>query len=43
VTMFQVGIAIGAVSVLTKRKAFWFVSIGFGTLGAVLLGWAVAM
>jgi hypothetical protein len=37
VTMFQVAIAIGAISVLTKRKVFWYVAIGFGVVGAVLL------
>ena len=30
-TMFQVGIAVGAISVLTKRREFWFaVSLAFG-------------
>ena len=33
VTMFQLAIAVGAVSVLTRRKAFWWVSIGFGGVG----------
>jgi hypothetical protein len=37
VTMFQVGIAVGAISVLTKRKVFWYVAIGFGLAGAVSL------
>jgi len=32
-TLFQVGIAIGAISALTKRRAFWFVSIAFGVIG----------
>ena len=50
VTMFQIAIAISAISVLTRRKAFWFVAIGFGAAGLVLLligakailcGWAV--
>ena len=36
-TMFQVGIAVGAISVLTKKKAFWFVSLGFGLIGVVFL------
>ena len=35
VTMFQLAIAVGAVSVLTRRKAFWWVSIGFGGVGLV--------
>jgi hypothetical protein len=33
VTMFQVAIAVGAVSVLTRRRAFWFVSLCFGAAG----------
>jgi hypothetical protein len=35
VTMFQVGIAVGAISVLTKRKRFWLGSLLFGLVGAV--------
>jgi hypothetical protein len=37
VTMFQVGIAIGAISVLTRRKPFWLLALGFGAVGAVML------
>jgi hypothetical protein len=37
VTMFQVGIAISAISVLTRRKAFWYLAGVFGAIGAVLL------
>ncbi len=37
VTLFQIGIAVGAISVLTKRKSFWFGSLGFGVAGVVLL------
>ena len=37
VTLFQIGIAVGAISVLTKRKRFWFGSLGFGVVGVVLL------
>ena len=37
ITMFQVAIAVGAISVLTRRKAFWFVSIGFGVVGVIFL------
>ena len=36
-TMFQVAIAVGAISVLTKRRTYWFVSLGFGALGVVFL------
>jgi hypothetical protein len=37
VTMFQVAIAVGAISVLTKRPSFWFACLGFGLAGVVLL------
>jgi len=35
VTFFQVTIAVGAVSVLTKRRRFFFVSLCFGAVGLV--------
>ena len=37
VTMFQIAIAIAAISALTKRRAFWFVSLVFGLVGLVFL------
>jgi hypothetical protein len=37
VTMFQIAIAIAAISALTKRRRFWFVSIAFGAAGTVFL------
>jgi hypothetical protein len=37
VTLFQVGIAVGAIAVLTKRKSFWAASVVFGIIGVVLL------
>lgn len=37
VTMFQIAIAIGAISVLTRRKAFWFVSLTFGAVGILFV------
>ncbi len=37
VTMFQVSIAVAAISVLTKRRLFWFVSLAFGALGVVFM------
>ncbi|MEI8373011.1 MAG: DUF4337 domain-containing protein [Planctomycetota bacterium] len=40
-TMFQVGIAVGAISVLTKRREFWFVSLTFGALGVGFLIWGL--
>ncbi len=33
VTLFQVAIAIGAISALTRRKPFWYVSMVFGLIG----------
>jgi uncharacterized protein DUF4337 len=37
VTMFQIAIAVGAISVLTRRPAFWFLSLAFGALGIVFV------
>jgi Flp pilus assembly protein TadB len=37
VTLFQVAIAVGAISVLTHRRAFWFVSLVFGLVGVFFL------
>ncbi len=37
VTLFQVAIAIAAISVLTRRKALWFVSLGAGLCGVFFL------
>jgi len=41
VTMFQVAIAIAAISALTKRRRYWIVSMILGGLGCVflVLGW----
>lgn len=41
VTLFQIAIAIGAISVLTQRKPFWWVSLVFGGVGVYFLlqGW----
>ena len=38
VTMFQIAIAVAAISALTKKRPFWFVSIAFGVIGCVFLG-----
>jgi hypothetical protein len=35
VTLFQVAIAVGAIAALTRKKMFWFVSMGFGVIGLV--------
>jgi hypothetical protein len=37
VTMFQIAIAIAAISALTKKPRFWFVSLLFGAAGGVFL------
>jgi hypothetical protein len=37
VTMFQIAIAIAAISALTKRRKFWIVSLLFGGVGCVFL------
>jgi hypothetical protein len=40
VTMFQIGIAVAAISALTRKRAFWFVSLVFGAVGCVFLALA---
>jgi hypothetical protein len=39
--MFQIAIAIAAISALTRKRTFWFVSLVFGLVGFVFLvqGW----
>ncbi|ASU33988.1 DUF4337 family protein [Mucilaginibacter xinganensis] len=37
VTLFQVAIAIGAISIITKRKALWLGSMGFAAIGLFFL------
>jgi hypothetical protein len=37
VTLFQVAIAIAAISILTKRRRFWLVSLAFGVGGLAFL------
>jgi hypothetical protein len=37
VTMFQVAIAVSAISVLVRRRLFWFISLGFAAIGIGLL------
>ena len=37
VTMFQICIAISAISVLTQRRTFWFVSLLFGGIGVFFM------
>src|SRR5256885_11336812 len=37
VTMFQIAIAIAAISALTRKRAFWIVSLVFGIVGCAFL------
>jgi hypothetical protein len=37
VTLFQVAIAIGAISIITKRRNLWLVSVGFAIVGIFFL------
>src|SRR5215469_3787459 len=37
VTMFQIAIAIAAISALTRKRSFWLVSLIFGALGCAFL------
>jgi hypothetical protein len=37
VTMFQIAIAIGAISIITKRKVLWLASLGFTAVGVFFL------
>jgi hypothetical protein len=37
VTMFQIAIAVAAISVLTKRTRFWYVALGFAVVGLFFL------
>ena len=41
VTMFQIAIAIAAISALTKKRKFWIVSLLFGAVGCAFLVLAV--
>jgi hypothetical protein len=41
VTMFQIAIVLGAISVLMRRYEFWLASLGAGAIGVLLLFHAV--
>lgn len=38
VTLFQIAIAVAAISALTRRRAYWFVSMTLGVAGCYFLG-----
>lgn len=38
VTLFQIGVAIAAIAVLTRKKLLWFLSLACGLIGLVFLG-----
>jgi len=44
VTMFQIAIAVGAISVLTRRTRYWMVGLAFAAVGVFFLlqGWLFA-
>ncbi|HZL37540.1 MAG TPA: DUF4337 family protein [Tepidisphaeraceae bacterium] len=42
VTLFQVAIAVAAISALTRRRMFWFVGIGLGVIALVFLLYGLA-
>ena len=35
VTFFQISIAVSAISVLSRRRKFWYLSLGFGAIGVL--------
>jgi len=37
VTMFQIGIAVAAISALTRKRKFWMVSLVFGAAGCIFV------
>ena len=41
VTMFQIAIAVAAISILTKRRLFWGISLFLGAAGVIFLAWAL--
>jgi hypothetical protein len=42
-TLFEIGIAMSTVAIITKRHWLWFTAISFGAVGLVLLGLAYVM
>ena len=41
VTMFQICIAVSAISVLVNRRLFWFVSLGFAAIGVYAMAMGI--
>ncbi|HEX4086776.1 MAG TPA: DUF4337 domain-containing protein [Chthoniobacteraceae bacterium] len=41
VTLFQIAIAVSAISILTQRRRFWYVGLAFGAGGVVFLALAL--
>jgi hypothetical protein len=41
-TLFEIGIAMSTVAIITKRRWLWLAAMGFGAVGLVLLGTAYA-
>jgi hypothetical protein len=41
VTLFQIAIALSAMSALLRRKSFWALSVGLATAGSVFLGMGI--
>ena len=37
VTLFQISIAVAAISALTRRVRYWYVALGFGAIGGIFL------
>jgi hypothetical protein len=42
-TMFQIGIAVAAIAVLTKLKGFWLASLALGVAGIVQIAWGLLL
>jgi hypothetical protein len=39
VTLFQIAIAIGAISILVKKRLYWFISLGFAGIATFFFVW----
>ena len=43
VTLFQIAIAVSAISVLTRQRWFWLIGLGFGAAGVVFLSYGLML